>query len=69
MAVESKKDPADAKKGETVDWNWGSSTVEGEVAEKKADKLTITTKGKQVSKEGTEDNPAIHVKRKGTQGE
>ena len=25
--------------GETVAWNWGSSTVEGEVAEKKAEKV------------------------------
>ena len=66
--------------GEKVAWNWGSSTVEGEVADKKTDKvclcpaglslqepsgcqiqadmpdvllqMTITTKGKQVSKVG-----------------
>lgn len=50
----------------TVSWNWGATGQPSGVASKVvADKLTITTKGKEISKNGDEKNPAVHIERKG----
>ena len=48
--------------GDEVAWNWGSSHIEGEVAEKKTDKMTKKIKGKDITKNGESDNPAYFVK-------
>ena len=48
--------------GDEVAWNWGSSHIEGEVAEKTTDKLTKQIKGKPITKNGEPDNPAYFVK-------
>lgn len=49
-----------------VQWNWGATgKPQGVASEVVADKLTITSKGKQVSKNGDEENPAVHVSREG----
>ena len=46
-------------------WNWGSSTVTGEVAEKKENgKMTKESKGKPITKNASKDNPAYFVQRK-----
>lgn len=50
----------------SVQWNWGATgKPQGVASEVVADKLTITSKGKQVSKNGDEENPAVHVSREG----
>ena len=49
-----------------VQWNWGATgKPQGVASEVVADKLTITSKGKQVSKNGDEENPAVHISREG----
>lgn len=50
------------QKGDEVAWNWGSSHIEGEVAEKKEGKITKEIKGKPITKNGEPDNPAYFVK-------
>lgn len=55
------------KKGDDVEWKWGKGTAEGEVAEVFTDKVTRKIKGKEVTRNATEEDPAYMVKQpKGT---
>jgi len=57
---------SDIKEGDHVKWNWGSGQPGGVVEEVKEDgKLTIESKGKQVSKNADPENPAVKVARSG----
>jgi hypothetical protein len=47
--------------GTEVSWSWGSSTASGTVTEVHREKVTRTTKGEQVSRNGTDDNPAYVI--------
>ena len=47
--------------GTTVKWKWGSSWAEGKVAEVHTDDVSRTTKGSQVTRHGTEENPAYVI--------
>eukprot|EP00775_Hariotina_reticulata_P007646 gene7646-7849_t len=47
--------------GDKVAWNWGSGHAEGVVKEVSPEKVTITSKGKQITRNGTEDNPAVVI--------
>lgn len=53
------------KVGDKVTWNWGSGTPGGKVAAIESEGATITTAGKQVHKNGSEENPAIVIERSG----
>jgi predicted FMN-binding regulatory protein PaiB len=47
--------------GTVVTWNWGTSEAEGTVTEVHHDKVTRTTKGEQVTRNGTADDPAYVI--------
>jgi Hypervirulence associated proteins TUDOR domain len=47
--------------GTVVTWSWGTSEAEGTVTEVHHDKVTRTTKGKQVTRNGTADDPAYVI--------
>lgn len=49
------------RKGSTVSWKWGSSTAEGKITEVHQDKVTRTSKGKSISRDGSKDNPAYVI--------
>jgi len=49
------------RKGSTVSWKWGSSTAEGKVAEVHQDKVTRTSKGEKITRNGSEDDPAYVI--------
>lgn len=48
-------------KGDTVSWSWGNGSASGKIIEKHKDDVTKTIKGSEVTKHGTEDNPAILI--------
>jgi len=49
-----------------VSWKWGSGNPGGEAAEVKAGDVTVTShRGNDITKHGTEDNPAVHIARPG----
>ena len=49
-----------------VSWNWSGSHPSGTAAEAKAGDVTVTSHhGNDITKTGTEDNPAVHVERSG----
>ena len=47
--------------GSEVSWNWGSSTAKGKVAEVHREKVTRTSKGEQITRNGSDDNPAYVI--------
>ena len=49
------------RKGSTVSWKWGSSTAGGKVAEVHHDKVTRTSKGEKITRNGSKDDPAYVI--------
>lgn len=47
--------------GTEVEWDWGNGTAEGTVTEVHHDKVTRTTKGQQVTRDGSDDDPAYVI--------
>jgi hypothetical protein len=49
------------RKGSQVRWKWGRSTAEGKVAEVYAEKVTRTLEGKEITRNGSDDDPALLI--------
>ncbi len=49
------------RKGTEVSWKWGSSTATGKVAEVHHEKVTRTTKGSEITRNGSDDDPAYVI--------
>ncbi|WP_174286509.1 DUF2945 domain-containing protein [Sphingomonas bacterium] len=49
------------RKGEKVNWHWGSGTAAGKVEERFDRRVQRTIKGSTIVKNGTTDNPAYLV--------
>ena len=49
------------RQGTEVTWRWGSGTARGTVTEVHRDKVTRTTKGEQVARNGSADDPAYVI--------
>lgn len=45
-----------------VKWDWGNGTAEGQVKERFEREVTRTLKGNEVTRDGSEDNPAYLIK-------
>ena len=49
------------RKGTTVSWKWGSSTASGKVVEIHRSSVTRTLKGSEITRHGSDDNPAYVI--------
>lgn len=49
------------RKGSTVSWKWGSGTAEGTVQSTHHEKVSRQSKGEQVTRDGSKDNPAYVI--------
>ncbi len=49
------------KTGSKVKWSWGNGTAEGKVTEVHHDKVTRETKGSEVTRNGSDDDPAYVI--------
>jgi hypothetical protein len=49
------------KKGDTVSWKWGTGTATGTIKEKHKEKVTRQIDGKEISRNGSGDDPAILI--------
>ncbi len=49
------------RKGSTVSWTWGRGTAEGKVAEVHREKVSRTSKGETVTRNGSKDDPAYVI--------
>ncbi len=47
--------------GTTVTWKWGSSEASGTVTEVHHDSVTRTSKGAEITRHGSEDDPAYVI--------
>ena len=48
--------------GEKVKWTWGNGTAVGEVEEMHTKRITRTIKGSEVTRNGSDDDPALEIK-------
>ena len=55
-------DKSDVKKGDDVEWRWGSGKGHGEVAKVHTDDVETTIKGNDVKRNASKDKPAVEVK-------
>ncbi len=47
--------------GTTVEWDWGNGTGTGEVTKVYTQKITLTIKGTEVTRDASEDSPAYRI--------
>lgn len=45
-----------------VEWDWGNGTASGQVKERFEREVTRTLKGSEITRDGSEDNPAYLIK-------
>jgi hypothetical protein len=50
------------QKDQHVKWNWGNGTGKGQVKERFEREVTRTLDGSEITKKGSEDNPAYLIK-------
>lgn len=50
------------KPGDTVTWEWGNGTAEGEVENTHTKQIMHTIKGTEVTRNGSDDDPALEIK-------
>ncbi len=48
--------------GDNVKWSWGDGVATGKVQSVFEEKTTRTIKGNEVTRNGTQDNPALYIK-------
>ncbi|GAA4718721.1 DUF2945 domain-containing protein [Pedococcus ginsenosidimutans] len=49
------------RKGSSVSWKWGQGVAEGTVVEVHHDTVTRTVKGSQITRKGSDDDPAYVI--------
>ena len=49
------------REGTEVSWSWGTGTATGTVSEIHREKVTRTTKGEEITRNGSEDDPAYVI--------
>lgn len=49
------------KKGDTVEWKYGTGKAEGEVTEVHTDDVSKTIKGKEIKRKGSREEPALVI--------
>lgn len=50
------------RKGSKVSWKWGNSSAEGKVESTHHEKVSRQSKGEQISRDGSKDDPAYVIK-------
>ena len=55
---------ANLKKGDEVEYKWGSGKAEAEVTQVHTKDVTRTIKGKKIKRHASKDEPAVEVKTK-----
>lgn len=49
------------RKGTEVTWKWGSNEASGTISEVHTEKVTRESKGSEITRNGTDDNPAYVI--------
>lgn len=49
------------KRGDLVSWKWAAGTASGTVVDVEPDTITVSSKGKKITRNGTPDNLAVVI--------
>jgi hypothetical protein len=52
---------ASYSEGDKVEWDWGNGTAQGKVQKVYTQKITMKIKGNEVTRDGSEDCPALYI--------
>ncbi|PTX54288.1 Protein of unknown function (DUF2945) [Litoreibacter ponti] len=52
---------ANYTQGDKVEWDWGDGTAQGTVEKTYTQKITRTLKGTEVTRNGSDDDPALYI--------
>lgn len=56
------------QQGDKVEWDWGNGTGEGVVEKTYTQKITRTLKGTEVTRNGSDDDPALYIEQEDGDG-
>ena len=59
---------ADFGKGDKVEWDWGDGTAVGTVEKTYDRKVTRTLQGTEVTRNGSDDDPALYIEQEDGSG-
>jgi hypothetical protein len=59
---------ADYTQGDRVEWDWGNGTATGTVEKTYTRKITRTLQGSEVTRNGSDDDPALYIEQKDGDG-
>ncbi|AXI44449.1 DUF2945 domain-containing protein [Sulfitobacter sp. SK011] len=59
---------ADFGKGDKVEWDWGNGTAVGTVEKTYDRKVTRTLQGTEVTRNGSDDDPALYIEQEDGSG-
>lgn len=59
---------ADFGKGDNVEWDWGNGTAVGTVEKTYDRKVTRTLQGTEVTRNGSDDDPALYIEQEDGSG-
>ncbi len=52
---------ASYNQGDTVEWDWGNGTAQGKVEKTYTERVTRKLKGSEVTRNGSEEDPALYI--------
>lgn len=52
---------ASYSEGDKVEWDWGNGTARGKVQKTYTQKITRKIKGNEVTRDGSDDDPALYI--------
>jgi hypothetical protein len=52
---------ASYSEGDKVEWDWGNGTAQGKVEKTYTQKITRKIKGNEVTRDGSDDDPALYI--------
>ena len=55
-------------KGDKVEWDWGNGTGTGTVEKTYTQKITRKLKGSEVTRDGSDDDPALYIEQEDGDG-
>ena len=54
--------------GDRVEWDWGSGTGSGKVQKTYTQKITRKIKGSEITRDGSDDDPALYIEQEDGDG-